>query len=218
MPEVRRKHFLKGIPAVATLSVLTILGLKSLAVDFDQYRGYSALISDHLVNEAAVQLALQNIRYTISQNGQSLNTALLESEQVQVQLMEQIPNSLSANDKGRLQKQLDFNAELLAEKRQLVEQLEIHHAELRTALSQEPNVLSGLSGNIRLEVEALLNDLFLYAVTSDKKLVTEIETKLRRLEPKLGSASKTQLQISQSVQLVLSNKPAADQLSNQVLA
>ena len=101
MPEVRRKHFLKGIPAVATLSVLTILGLKSLAVDFDQYRGYSALISDHLVNEAAVQLALQNIRYTISQNGQSLNTALLESEQVQVQLMEQIPNSLSANDKGR---------------------------------------------------------------------------------------------------------------------
>ncbi|MEO0396371.1 MAG: response regulator [Cyanobacteria bacterium P01_A01_bin.137] len=218
MPEVRRKHFLKGIPAVATLSVLTILGLKSLAVDFDQYRGYSALISDHLVNEAAVQLALQNIRYTISQNGQSLNTALLESEQVQVQLMEQIPNSLSANDKGRLQKQLDFNAELLAEKRQLVEQLEMHHAELRTALSQEPNVLSGLNGNIRLEVEALLNDLFLYAVTSDKKLVTEIETKLRRLEPKLGSASKTQRQITQLVQLVLDNKPAADQLSNQVLA
>ena len=59
MPEVRRKHFLKGIPGVATLSILAILCLKSVAVDFDQYRGYSALISDQLVNEAAVQLALQ---------------------------------------------------------------------------------------------------------------------------------------------------------------
>ncbi|MEA5463423.1 response regulator [Leptothoe sp. PORK10 BA2] len=218
MPEVRRKHFLKGIPAVATLSVLTILGLKSFTVDFDQYRSYSALISDHLVNEAAAQLALQDIRHTISQNGQALNTALLESEQVQAQLMTQIPQTLSDNDKDRLQKQLDFNAELLAEKRQLVEQLEIHHAELRTALSQESNVLNGLIGSVRLEVESLLNDLFLYAVTSDKKLVTEIETKLRGLEAKLGTTSTTQRQMAQSVQLVLTNKPAADQLSSQIMA
>ncbi|MBT9315860.1 response regulator [Leptothoe spongobia] len=209
---MRRKHFLKGIPAVATLSVLAILGLKSVAVDFDQYRSYSALISDQLVNEAAVQLALQNIRYTISQNGQSLNTALLEAEKVQAQLMGQIPPSLSAAEKTRLRKQLEFNAELLSEKRQLIEQLEVHHAELRTALTQEPNLLNGLNGSLRLEIEALLDDLFLYAVTSDKKLIADIETKFSRLGPRLGSGPITEPQVAQLVQLVLDNKPAADQL------
>ncbi|MEM7792917.1 MAG: response regulator [Cyanobacteria bacterium P01_C01_bin.118] len=209
---MRRKHFLKGIPGVATLSVLAILGLKSVAVDFDQYRGYSALISDQLVNEAAVQLALQNIRYTISQNGQSLNTALLESEKVQAQLMGQIPSSLSTEDKNRLWKQLEFNSELFAEKRQLIEQLEIHHAELRTALAQESNLLNGLSGSLRLEVEALLDDLSLYAVTGDEKLIADIEIKFNRLSARLGAGPITQPQIAQLVKLVLENKPAADQL------
>ncbi|MGD1855874.1 MAG: response regulator [Leptolyngbyaceae cyanobacterium] len=209
---MRRKHFLKGIPAVATLSVLTILGLKSVAVDFDQYRSYSALISDQLVNEADVQLALQNIRYTISQNGQSLNTALLEAEKVQAQLMGQIPPSLSEEDESRLHKQLEFNAELLAEKRQLIKQLEVHHAELRTALTQESTLLNGLSGNLRLEVEALLDDLFLYAITSDDKLIADIQAKFNRLRPKLSSGAVTESQIAQLVQLVLDNKPAADQL------
>lgn len=213
---MRRKHFLKGIPAVATLSVLAILGLKSFAVDFDQYRGYSALISDQLVNEADVQLALQNIRYTISQNGQSLNTALLEAEKVQVDLTRQIPSSLSENDRNRLLKQLDFNAELLAEKRQLIKQLEVHHAEVRTALAQESNLLNGLSGSLRLEVEALLNDLSLYAVTSDEQLVVAIDAKLNRLRSRLGNDTGTQSQMTQLVKMVLDNKPAADQLVSQI--
>ncbi|MEM8611734.1 MAG: DAHL domain-containing protein, partial [Cyanobacteria bacterium P01_H01_bin.105] len=213
---MKRKHFLKGIPAVATLSVLAILGLKSFAVDFDQYRSYSALISDQLVNESATQLALQNIRYTISQNGQTLNTALLEAEKVQVQLTEEIPVSLSEKDTSSLKKQLAFNAELLAEKRQLIEQLEVHHAELRTALAQEPNLLNGLDGNLRLEVEALLDDLSLYAVTSDEKLVSDIKTKLNRLGARFGATSAIQQQLSQLVQMVLDNKPAADNLVTQV--
>ncbi|NEQ52143.1 MAG: response regulator [Leptolyngbya sp. SIO3F4] len=213
---MRRKHFLKGIPAVATLSILAILGLKSVAVDFDQYRSYSALISDQLVNEAAVQLALQNIRYTISQNGQSLNMALLEAEKVQAQLTRTIPPSLSATEKNRLQKQLEFNAELLAEKRQLIEQLEVHHAELRTALAQESNVLNGLNGSLRLEIEALLDDLFLYAITSDEQLIADIETKFSRLRPRLAFGPVTEPQVAQLVQLVLSNKPAAEQLITEI--
>ncbi len=213
---MRRKHFLKGIPAVATLSVLSILGLKNIAVDFDQYRSYSALISDQLVDEAATQLALQNIRYTISQNGQSLNVALLDAEKVQVKLTEQIPISVSEKNKSRLQKQLAFNAELLAEKRQLIEQLEIHHAELRAALAQEANLLNGLSGNLQLEVEALVDDLSLYAVTGDDKLVVSIKTKLNRLNQKLEASSSTQRQITQLTQLVLDNKPIADKLVTQV--
>ncbi|MBX2864337.1 MAG: response regulator [Leptolyngbyaceae cyanobacterium MAG.088] len=213
---MRRKQFLKRVPAVAALSVLAILGLKNFAVDFNQYSSYSALISDQLVNESAVQLALQNIRYTISQNGQSLNTALLDTEKVQVQLTEQIPISVSKKDTTRLQRQLAFNAELLDEKRQLIEQLEVHHAELRTALAQEANLLNGLNGNLRLEVEALLDDLSLYAITSDKKLIAIIKTKLSRLEIQLGSNSGTQRQLEQTVQLVLDNKPAADELVTQV--
>lgn len=213
---MRRKHLLKGIPAVATLSVLTILGLKSFAVDFDQYRSYSALISDQLVTESSVQLALQNIRYTISQNSQSLNTALFEAENMQVQLIEQIPNSLSINDKSRLRKQLEFNAELLTEKRQLIEQLELHHAELRAALAQESNLLNGLSGSLRLEVGALLDDLSLYAVTSDEQLVVGIEAKLNSLGNQLGPNSGTHRQMLQLAQMVLENKPAADQLIDQV--
>ena len=213
---MRRKHFLKGIPAVATLSVLAILGLKSVSVDFDQYRDYSALISDQLVNQAAVQLALQNIRYTISQNGQSLNTSLLEAETVQAQLSALVPNSLSTHDKSRLQKQLDFNVELLVEKRQLIEQLEVHHAEVRAALAQESNLLDGLRGRLRLEAEALLDDLFLYAITSDAQLITDIETKLSRLRARLGTDAVQQRQIAQIVQIVLENKPVADQLIAQV--
>ena len=213
---MRRKHFLKDIPAVATLSVLAILGLKSFAVDFDQYRNYSALISDQLVNEADVQLALQNIRYTISQNGQSLNIALFNAEKIQAELTETIPSALSEKDKSRLQKQLDFNAELLAEQRQLIEQLEIHHAELRTALSQEDNLLNSLDGSLRLEVEALLDDLSLYAVTSDGKLIDSVDRKLRRLRAKLAFNPDTQRQLVQLVQMVLDNKPAADELIVQV--
>ncbi|MFG6096471.1 response regulator [Leptolyngbyaceae cyanobacterium CCMR0082] len=213
---MRRKHFLKGIPAVATLSVLAILGLKSVAVDFDQYRSYSALISDQLVNEAATQLALQNIRFTISQNGQSLNTALLEAEKVQAQLTESIPPSISPKDESSLQKQLAFNAELLAEKRQLIGQLEVHHAELRTALAQEANLLNGLNGSLRLEVGALLDDLSLYVVTSDEKLVAGIKAKLRRLGTRAGTSAETQQQMTQLVQMVLDNKPAADALVAQV--
>ena len=213
---MRRKHFLKGIPAVATLSVLAILGLKSVAVDFDQYRSYSALISDQLVDVAATQLALQNIRYTISQNGQTLNTALLEAEKAQAQLTAQIPISLSERDISSLQKQLAFNAELLAEKRQLIEQLEIHHAEVRTALAQENKLLNGLSGSLRLEIEALLDDLSLYAVTSDTPLVDDIKIKLNRVSTKLDANSATQNQLAQVVQLVLENKPAADQLITQI--
>lgn len=213
---MRRKHFLKGIPAVATLSVLAILGLKSVTVDFDQYRSYSALISDQLVNVAATQLELQNIRYTISQNGQSLNTALLEAEKVQAQLARQIPVSLSTKDEDSLQKQLAFNAELLAEKRQLIEQLETHHAELRTALAQETALLNGVSGSSRLEIEALLDDLSLYAVTSDEKLVNDIQTKLSRIGTNLEATSGKQRQLTQLVQMVLNNKPAADALITQV--
>ncbi len=213
---MRRKHFLKGIPAVATLSVLAILGLKSVTVDFDQYRSYSALISDQLVNIAATQLELQDIRYTISKNGQPLNTALLEAEKVQVQLTEKIPVSLSDKDEDSLQKQLAFNAELLAEKRQLIEQLEIHHAELRTALSQETVLLNGLSASLRLEIEALLDDLSLYAVTSDKKLVSDIQTKFSRISTQLEVNSETQRQLTQLVPMVLNNKPAADALITQV--
>ncbi len=209
------KHFFKGIPAVATLSVLAILGLKSFSVDFDRYRGYSALISDQLVNDAAIQLALQNIRHTLSsKDKQPLNTALLEAETVQGQLMEQIPNSLSARDKDRLTKQLTFNAELLAEKRQLIEQIEVHHGALRTALDTESQALDGLNNSLRLEVEALLDDLYLYAVTSDKKLIPEIETQLSRLRPRLGPARFGP--IAASVQTVLENKPTVDQLSSQV--
>ena len=126
--------------------------------------------------------------------------------------MGQIPSSLSAAEKNRLRKQLEFNAELLAEKRQLIEQLEVHHAELRTALVQEPNLLNGLSGSLSLEIEALLDDLFLYAITSDEKLVIDIEGKFNRLRPKLSSGPVTEPQITQLVQLVLNNKPAADQL------
>ncbi|MBT9311968.1 response regulator [Leptothoe kymatousa TAU-MAC 1615] len=212
---MKRKHFVRGIPAVATLSVLAILGLKNFAVDFDQYRSYSALISDQLVNEAAVQLSLQNIRYTISQNDQSLNVALLEAEKVQTQLTAQIPPSVSANDRNRLERQLEFNTELLAEKRQLIETLEKHHAEVRKALDQEANLLEGLNGNLRLEVEALLDDLSLYAVTSNEQLIVDINTKLRRLENRLGPSA-TQRQMTQSAQMILINKPVADQLVGQV--
>ncbi|MEM6252715.1 MAG: response regulator [Cyanobacteria bacterium P01_D01_bin.156] len=213
---MKRKHFLKGIPAVATLSVLVVLGLKNFAVDFDQYRSYSALISDQLVNEADVQLALQNIRYTISQNSQSLNVALLEAEKVQLQLTEQIPPSLSDRNKNRLQKQLEFNAELLEEKRQLIEQLEGHHAKVRTALAQEANLLEGLDGNLRLEVEALLDDLSLYAVTSNEQLILDIDVKLQRLENRLGINTATQQRINQATQILLENKPVADQLVDEV--
>ncbi|MEM9806501.1 MAG: response regulator, partial [Cyanobacteria bacterium P01_D01_bin.56] len=147
---------------------------------------------------------------------QSLNIALLESEKVQIQLTEQIPPSLSDSDKSQLQKQLEFNAELLAEKRQFIEKLEGHHAKVRTALAQEVNLLQGLDGNLRLEVEALLDDLSLYAVTSNEQLVVDINAKLRRLENRLGAGSATQVQMTQVVQMVLSNKPVADQLVNQV--
>ena len=213
---MRRKHFLKGIPAVATLSVLAVLGLKSFAVDFDEYRNYSALISDQLVNEADVQLSLQNIRYTISQNGQALNTALLNAEKIQIKLTEQIPDALSEQDKSRLQKQLDFNAELFAEQRQLIEQLEIHHAELRAALAQENNLINGLDGSLRLEVEALLDDLSLYAVTSDEKLIDNVEIRLRRLRARLAFNPEIQRQMLQLVQMVLDNKPIADELIVQI--
>ena len=213
---MRRTRFLKRIPAVATLSVLAIFGLKSFAVDFDEYRSYSALISDQLVNEADVQLALQNIRYTISQNGQSLNTALLNAERIQAQLTEQIPEALSERDKNRLQKQLDFNAELFSEQRQLIEQLETHHAELRTALAQEDSLLQNLNGSLRLEVEALLDDLSLYAVTSDEKLIDSVDRKLRRLRARLASNPETQRQTVQLVQMVLDNKPIADDLIIQI--
>ena len=98
----------------------------------------------------------------------------------------------------------------------MIEQLEIQHAELRTALAQEPNLLNGLNGNQRLEVEALLDDLALYAVTSDEKLVGDIGTKLNRLETRFGATSTLQRQLAQLVQMVLDNKPAADELVTQV--
>ncbi|NEP53161.1 MAG: PAS domain-containing protein, partial [Moorea sp. SIO3C2] len=220
---MKRKLLIRGIPAVASLSLLAVLGVKSASVDFDAYQDYGALISDQLVSDAAVELALQNNRYTISSNEQSLNTALIEEEMVQAELMSAIPPSLSTGEHRRLKKQLDFNAELLGEKRQLIEEFEIYNAELRAALAQQSELLEKLrqNGSLSLEVEAVLDDVLLYMMTSNEQLVPDIEIKLSRLQSSLSSGAITQRkgieQITQLVKVVLDNKPIADGLMLQVL-
>ena len=218
---MNRDSILKGAGVAAAFLLLAFLGIKGKSVNVSQYQNYADLIASQVESDTEVELALLKERYTLLRNDEPVEDALAKEQAIQLELSQKIPNFVVDEDRKKLEKLIDRDAELLEEKTELVNQFQDNNAELQNALVQLPSLVNQLKDTSDANLERLIDDVLIYIMATDEQLVATIEEELNIVKAKLdsgaGSGAEEVAQVVQLSQTVLDNKPFADALLDQVV-
>ncbi len=215
---MQKQKLLGLLGASGALLLFGGLVTKSLSVDNQQNQQYRTLISQQLDKDAALNQSVLKARYALLTSYDPLVRSMSEQLDLQEDL-KQIPGFIGGQQS--LQQQLQKNREIFTEKEDLVEKFKSQNSILKNSLTYLPELVKelqakGLKGTQAAQLEAMLDNVLLYSLSSDEALVPQIQQQLAQLE--------TQTQVSKDIKLavahtriILDYKSQVDRLTRDIL-
>lgn len=220
-------QFQKILGGGITLILLGGLVTQSLSVDSQRHQRYRTLIAQQLITDATLNKSVLKSRYALLTSYDPLVRSLSEQLSLQAKL-EQIPSYIG--NRQALQRQLRNNQDIFRHKEELLEAFKSNNAVLKNSLTYLPELVKEvrqggkykhLSQSKTSQLQAMLDNVLLYSLSTDKVLVPQIENQMSQLE-ELSTAKPDQtsdriLLAVAHTRIILKYKLEVDRLTRRIL-
>lgn len=214
--------------AVSALLVWVGLLAKGRLVAVNEHLAYQNSLTEQLQQDLILNQTLIESKQTLEPNQESLSQNLQQARKLQGQL-ENIPNFLPSQNNQQLETVLDDTNQLLNQKADLVEQFQTQNLQLQDALSalillvndSQQSDTQLAEGQLDQSFTETVDQVLLYAFSSDSALAADIERKIEALEPFADNSDVNRdnaAALLEHAQVILNNKPQVDQLAQSLLA
>ncbi len=212
--------------ASGAILILGFLVFKSQSVSTKKHLRYSTAIAKQKEIDSQVNQSVLRARYELLSSYDFMVQAMKQQEALQAEL-ESLPDYIG--DQGRLQKNLDSNAQAFEQKSKLLEKFKSQNAVLKNSLTYLPTLVQelrsnktklGLSNDIEQALANVLDDALLYSLASNESLTPKIKAGLQGIEQRIDKQSSNAsdlMLVLNHVRVILDNKPQMDRLTGELL-
>ena len=205
---------------IFALLIFVALIVQSLGVSNENNQRYLATIAQERQVEGILQQNILRSRYSLQTSYDPLVTAVKQQKRLQQELT-QIPSFISRQGKIQLQRQLEDSQQILLQQEDLLERFKSQNAVLQNSLAYFPQLLKEVkqeqtaSPQITDRLEAMLNDVLIYTLSTDFQLEANLRTQIEQLNQQTKQDSLAQLSLAHA-QIILDQKSQVDQIIKDV--
>ena len=205
-----------NLSIVFALLIFIALIFQSFGVSYENNQRYLATIAQERQVGGILQQNILRSRYSLQTSYDPLVTAVQQQKRLQQELT-QVPSFISRQGKTQLQKQLEDSQQILQQQEDLLERFKSQNAVLQNSLAYFPQLLKDVkqeqtaSPQITDRLEAMLNDVLIYTLSTDFQLETNLRTQIKQLDRQTKQDSLAQLSLAHA-QIILDQKSQVDQI------
>jgi PAS domain S-box-containing protein len=209
------------LAALCALGLFVLLMTQSLAVNYQSHEQYQSAIGLQSQTDAVINQQTLKSRYNLLSSYDPLVRAVNEQKALQ-QSLEKLPSFIGGGSKKKLQDVLSDNAKILNQREDLIEQFKSKNAVLKNSLNHLPELVQNLKrqgvANDSSLLGNMLDNLLLYALSSNEDLAPTIQSQLTQLNQQFGQKQPAIKLALSHAEIVLARKPEVDLLAKTILA
>jgi len=209
---MKNKRLPQIIVSVFLLLLMAFCFIKSMAVNSQVHQDYQSELRQQNQNQAVINQNILKSRHSLLSSYDPLVSRIREQSILTNSLINP-PDFIKGSDRSKLSKELEKNRELFEQQEELVEQFKSQNAVLKNSLNYLPFLTESLSNNQPLTT--LLNDVFVYALSSDESLREDMMERLKVI--KASSTQNETTNVIKHIEIVLTYKSKVDRLTDDLL-
>jgi PAS domain S-box-containing protein len=217
---MKRNRTTQILAVLFALGLFVVLMAQSLAVNYQVHEQYQTAIAQQSQTVAVINQQTLKSRYNLLSSYDPLVRAVNEQKSLQ-QSLEKLPSFIVGGSKQTLQAVLSDNAKILNQREGLIEQFKYKNAVLKNSLNYLPELVQDLKrkgvANDGSLLGDMLDNLLLYALSSNEDLAPKIQSQLTQLNQQFGQKQPAIKLALSHAGIVLERKPEVDRLTKTIL-
>lgn len=208
--------------ALAALGMLIFLLVKSSSISLSRQQSYQNSLNFFKEQDAFFSQELLNSKHELFTSYDLLNQYLTSLETTN-QKLKDLPIFLTSGDQQALERLLRRNTTLVEQKANLLEEFKSENAALKNSLRYLPALTTEIlqnteSSSLAVKLDALLQQILLYNLTSNEELAPKIKSRIASLANNNDGGNQSLLNLElRHANVIVEHKPKVEQVTQELL-